>query len=70
MGKRVLVALLKLTYWCLMMVVLLFLAVPWVCLRFVIVVFPDHTYLLFLKEWRTVTTRKQIHDFSCMQGML
>ena len=35
MGKRKLVA-------------LLFLAVPWVCLRFVIVVFPDHTHLLFL----------------------
>ena len=28
-------------------VVLLFLAVPWVGLQFVIVVFPDHTYLLF-----------------------
>ena len=26
----------------------LFLAVPWVCLWFVIVVFPDHTHLLFL----------------------
>ena len=25
----------------------LFLAVPWGCLRFVIVVFPDHTHLLF-----------------------
>ena len=25
-----------------------FLAVPWGCLRFVIVVFPDHTHLLFL----------------------
>ena len=30
------------------MVVWLFLAVTWVCLRFVIVVFPDHTHLLFL----------------------
>ena len=30
------------------LVVWLFLAVPWVCLRFVIVVFPDHTHLLFL----------------------
>ena len=30
------------------MVVSLFLVVPWVCLRFVIVVFPDHTHLLFL----------------------
>ena len=27
----------------------LFLAVPWGCLRFVIVVFHDHTHLLFLK---------------------
>ena len=26
----------------------LFLAVPWVCLQFVIVVFPDHTHFLFL----------------------
>ena len=25
----------------------LFLAVPWVCLQFVIVVFPDHTLLIF-----------------------
>ena len=39
-----------------MIVVWLFLAVPWVCLQFVIVVFPDHTYLLFF--YRTV---KKIH---------
>ena len=32
------------------MVERLFLAVPWGCLRFVIVVFPDHTYLLFWKK--------------------
>ena len=31
-----------------MIVVQLFLAVPWVCLKFVFVVFPDHTHLLFL----------------------
>ena len=49
MGKRELVALLSLSSWCLVMVVWLFLAIPWVCLRLVIVVFPDHTYLLFLK---------------------
>ena len=48
MGKRELVALLSLSSWCLVIVVWLFLAVPWVCLRFVIVVFPDHTHLLFL----------------------
>ena len=46
MGKRELVALLK-SSWCLVMVEWLFLAVPWGCLRFVIVVFPDHTHLLF-----------------------
>ena len=46
MGKREPVALLSLSSWCLVMVVWLFLAVPWVCLWFVIVVFPDHTYLL------------------------
>ena len=44
MGKRKLVALLSLSSWCLMIVVWLFSAVPWVCLQFVIVVFPDHTH--------------------------
>ena len=48
MGKRELVALLNLSSWCLMMVERLFLAVPPGCLQFVIVVFPDHTHLLFL----------------------
>ena len=48
MGKRELVALLNLSSWCLVVVEGLFLAVPWGCLRFVIVVFPDHTHLLFL----------------------
>ena len=47
-GKRELVALLNLSYWCLVMVERLFLAVPQGCLQFVIVVFPDHTHLLFL----------------------
>ena len=47
MGKRELVALLILSSWCLVMVEWLFLAVPWGCLRFVIVVFPDNTHLLF-----------------------
>ena len=48
MGKREMVALLSLSSWCLDIVVWLFLAVPWVCLQFVIVVFPDHTHLLLL----------------------
>ena len=57
MGKRELIALLiclpvvdllNLSSWCLVMVERLYLAVPRGCLRFVIVVFPDHTHLLFL----------------------
>ena len=48
MEERELVALLILSSWCLVMVEQLFLTVPWACLRFVIVVFPGHTHLLFL----------------------
>ena len=48
MKKRELVALLNLSSWCLVMVERRFLALPRDCLRFVIVVFPDHTHLLFL----------------------
>ena len=47
MGKRELVALFNLPPWCFVMAEWLFLAVPRGCLRFVIVVFPDHTHLLF-----------------------
>ena len=50
MGKRELVALLNLSSWCLVMVEWLILAVPWGYLQFVIVVFPDHTHLLFFAE--------------------
>ena len=46
-GKRELVALLNLSSWYLLMVECLFLAVPWGCLWFVFVVFPDQTHLLF-----------------------
>ena len=51
MGKRELIALLNLSSWCLVMVERLFLAVPRGCLRFMIVVFPDHTLLLCLIGW-------------------
>ena len=44
MEKKELVALLSLSSWRLVIVVWLFLAVPRVCLQFVIVVFPDHTH--------------------------
>ena len=50
MGKRELIALLNLSSWCLVMVERLFLAVSLGCLQFVIVVFPDHTHLLFLNS--------------------
>ena len=61
MGKRELVALHSLSSWCLVMVVWPFLTVPWVCLLFVIVVFPDHTHLLFLAN---VNARKIMFLFS------
>ena len=50
MGKRELVALLNLSSWCPVMVEWLFLAVPWGCLRFVIVVFPDHTHTSYFSD--------------------
>ena len=46
-GKRELIALFSLSSWCLMVVEGLFLALPRGCLQFLIVVFPDHTHLLF-----------------------
>ena len=49
MGKREMVALLNSSSWCLVMVEGLFLAVQWGCLWFLIVVFPDHTHLLFFE---------------------
>ena len=45
--KTELVAWLSWSSWRIVIVVWLFLAVSWVCLQFVIVVFPDHTHLLF-----------------------
>ena len=56
-GKRELVALLSLSSWCLVMVVWLFLAVPWVCLQFVIVVFPDQLLLLILLPFSVKTNK-------------
>ena len=59
MGKRELVALLNLSFWCLVMVERLFPAVPRGYLRFVIVVFPDHTHLLFFIDVLTLATHSQ-----------
>ena len=61
MGNNELVALLNLSSWCLLMVERLFLTVPWGCLRFVIVVFPDHTHLLFLERSVKYLTRDLNH---------
>ena len=44
------------------MVVWFFLEVLWVCLWFVIVVFPDHTHLIFLRMH--VELLDKIHDSS------
>ena len=57
MGKRELIALLNLSSWCLVMVERLFLTVPRGCLQFVIVVFPDHTHLLFLGSIPLISRR-------------
>ena len=59
--ERELIALLSLSSWCLMMIVWLFLAVLCVCLRFLIVVFPDHTHLLFKTH---VQTAKESPDLN------
>ena len=60
MGKRELIALLNLSSWCLVMVERLFLAVLLGCLQFVIVVFPDHTHLLFFTLTRHPKHNKSI----------
>ena len=60
MGKTELVALLILSSWCLVMVERLFLVVPWGCLRFVIVVFNDHTHLLFLNMFTVIGTSNSL----------
>ena len=62
MGKRELVALLSLSSGCLVIVVWLSLSVPWVCLQFVIVVFPDQThYFLECKteKWNSQCEHEQ-----------
>ena len=68
MGTRELIALLNLSSWCLVMVERLFLAVPGGCLQFVIVVFPDHTHLLFFikfeREFVLVSIRHR--DVICL----
>ena len=69
MGKRELTALLNLSSWCLVMVERLFLAVPWGCLQFVIVVFPDHTHLLFFINWQIKKAQSSQHNAQTRQSL-
>ena len=64
MGKRELIVLLNLSSWCLVMVERLFLAVPRGCLQFVIVVFPDHTPLLFFSGSFFVFVKLNVFAFA------
>ena len=64
MGKRELIVLLNLSSWCLVMVERLFLAVPRGCLQFVIVVFPDHTPLLFFSGLFFVFVKLNVFAFA------
>ena len=65
MGKRELVTLLNLFSWCLVKVEWLFLAVPWGCLRFVIVVFPDHTHIIIFQFYTVMFSCAFIMAGSC-----
>ena len=65
MGKRKLVALLCLSSWCLVIVVWFFPTMPRVCLQFLIVVYSDHTHLLFLAPYRQRITKSLIRLSRC-----
>ena len=65
LGKTELVAFLKLSSRCLLMVVWL----PWVCPRFVIVVFPDHSHLLFFIFCTIPTVLIMKYNFTCILSM-
>ena len=65
MRKRELVALLNLSIWCLVMVERLFVTVPRGCLRFVIVVFPDHTTLTIFEHCLSALSAR--HNLSYCQ---
>ena len=70
MGKRELVALLNLSSWCLVVVGWLFLVLPQGCLRFVIVVFPDHTFLIYLLYFASGLVGVMYRKQQCLGEML
>ena len=68
MGKRELVAF---SSWCPVMVELLLLTVPWVCLRFVIVVFLDHTHYFWLaSKINFIVKEENFIDYSIMESAI
>ena len=67
MGKRELVALLGLSFLCLVIVVRLFLAVSWFCLQFVIMVFPCYTHFLFFNVLLSVAMKR--NNFAYIRSM-
>ena len=67
MGKRELIALLNMSFWCLVMVERLFLTVLRGCLQFVIVVFPDHTHLLFWHRILVPVVHKDCVNECCQE---
>ena len=68
MGERELVALLNLSSWCPVMVERLFLAVPRGCLRFVSVVFTDHTDFFKKFEVKQKTHKYlRLHFYNCIR---
>ena len=71
-GKRELAALLLLSYGCLVTVnaLCLFLTVPWIDLRCVIVVFPDHTHLLYNREGSPCLVCNEKHAFFSLMNIL
>ena len=66
--KRKLIALLLLSYRCLVTVnvLWLFLTVPWVGLQCVIVVFPDHTHLFFYTIFKRGYTMYNLKQVICI----
>ena len=67
--ERELVVLLSLhPSWCLVIVAGLFLAVTWVCLQFVIVVFADHTHYFYTMEIKTGSLTSTILKYALKLG--
>ena len=62
MGReRELVALLSLFSWCLVIVVWLFISVPWFSLQFVTVISPDHTHYFWVSLMQTAMALASLH---------